>query len=62
MGKASEVADLLKPLSASQVKARKAALEIADPDVVATLEGSLEKKAPARAPKVVQPPQPRTWD
>jgi hypothetical protein len=62
MGKASEIAGRLKPLSHSQVKARKVAAEIADPDVIATLEGSLEKKAPQRAPQVVQPSQPRTWD
>lgn len=63
MGKATELDDTIRPLSATEIAARRAAMEIADEDVVATLDGRLVKKPkPTEAPRVVMPAPRQTWD
>lgn len=63
MGKASEVAQRLsKPLTADQIRARRAAIAIADKDVVATEDGALEKRVPNESPRVVHQAPQQTWD
>lgn len=63
MGKATELDTTLRPLTAAEIAARKAATEIADPDVRATLDGRLVKKpAPSQAPREVYRSPQQTWD
>jgi hypothetical protein len=53
MGKATELDDRLSTqlLTPAEIRARKAASEISDDDVVATLDGKLIKHAPAEVPR-----------
>jgi hypothetical protein len=64
MGKATKLADRLSstPLTPTEIRERKAAAELGDDDVVATLEGKLEKRTPAKAPQPVFRAPTQTWD
>jgi hypothetical protein len=64
MGKATEFDDRLgvQVLTPAEIRARQAAAEISDDDVVATLDGQLVKRAPAAAPRVIQQAPQQTWD
>jgi hypothetical protein len=64
MGKATEFDDRLSTqlLTSDEIRARKAATEIGDDDVVATLDGTLVKHAPAEAPRPVFRSPQQTWD
>lgn len=64
MGKATETVERLssRPLTPAEIRVRKAAAEISDEDVVATLEGTLEKRAPAETPRPVHRAPQQTWD
>lgn len=63
MGKATDLENSIRPLSAAEIAARRAAVEIADDDVEATLDGRLVKRPKlSEAPRVVQPARTQTWD
>jgi hypothetical protein len=64
MGKASELVDRLssQPLTPLEVKARKAAAEISDDDIVVTSDGKLEKPTPSGVPRMVQQVPAPKWD
>jgi predicted Zn-dependent protease len=65
MGKASALDDYLEthPLTPAEIKLRRAAEQISDPDIEVTLDGGLIKRTtPAAAPTVVQQAPDRTWD
>lgn len=66
MGKATELDDYLEthPLTPQEIKLRRAAEAINDPDTEATLDGQFVKRStqPAAAPTVTYTAPTRTWD
>ena len=63
MGKATELDESIRPLSPAEIAARRAAIEVADDDVQAALDGRLVKQPKSsNAPREVQPARKDIWD
>lgn len=65
MGKATELDDFLdtQRLTPDEIRQRRTAEEISDPDIEVTSAGNLVKRPrPAAPPRVVQQRQTATWD
>jgi hypothetical protein len=66
MGKATELSDYLQthPLTPEEIRLRRAAEAISDPDTEVTLAGTFVKPPPkpAAAPTVTYQAPTRTWD
>lgn len=65
MGKASNLADYLEthPLTPDEIRVRRAAEAISDPDIEVTLDGKfVKRRQPTAEPTVTYQAPSRTWD
>lgn len=64
MGKATELVEGLRnrPLTADEIRSRRAAMEISDDDAVVTSDGTFETSTPQGVPRQIAQVEPEPWD